>query len=805
MTNSVMDMDIGKICRCCLSLNNTPLLSIYSDSSGGCVANMLETITNIKHEKDDNMPEKICLSCISEINRCYVFKVKCESSDNTLRQLLPGASKASYTYHTQQKSVATVAVQTISDGQYTNVGIQTDSNETILKCVSVQTVEMSEGIFSPGLGKEHDQSPSENSLLREIIRNSTSPTAHTAKKKRVDHKGFDHFAYLEDEQTENEETYIVVEAMNNESNSSEAHGFSFQKTDDRTTDTTDEKSNVHSSNHFEYYDEIDDDSYESRDRKPYTIFEAEDNVIEENIIESDQSKANDVVVDREMEEESLRELDKRQQIHLKPKKAAVVKQQHKCSMCIMTFVSLKVLRRHIASRHSTPNTKIQNADTTVKVQNTTTMHVVEPTPIINDQFDLTMENVPKPRLLPRNRNSHKLNKEVFTNKFKYYCEYCQAGFAQRKTLSYHMKQNCMTKSFKCNQCERIFISQENLDTHRATHNNHTCLECHKICNSIEDLSEHMINIHKRNARNQCHVCKKVFTMKASLMDHLRIHSGEKPFLCTVCGKSFRQNSNLRQHLLRHQNEKKFKCDMCSNSYVTKAELFSHKRTHTKETPFHCDVCLTSFTSSSSLQKHKRKHTGERPYSCEFCPMRFAALNVLKNHRRTHTGEKPYKCELCDKSFTQKGDCLLHQRTHEYGELRCFCGSKFSKVNNLRQHIKNKHPNMTDEKLGQINDAMRTQCDEDVEELHITLLEEEDADMTGTTSHFVTISGIDENKMDRLSNNNEDSNEESSGFISLWISKTLPLNALYFNVGTDSTPEMIKYQQNKQCFRGRWKI
>lgn len=34
------------------------------------------------------MPESVCLPCISEINRCYTFKIKCQSSNNALLQLL---------------------------------------------------------------------------------------------------------------------------------------------------------------------------------------------------------------------------------------------------------------------------------------------------------------------------------------------------------------------------------------------------------------------------------------------------------------------------------------------------------------------------------------------------------------------------------------------------------------------------------------------------------------------------------------------------------------------------------------------
>lgn len=58
-------------------------------------------------------------------------------------------------------------------------------------------------------------------------------------------------------------------------------------------------------------------------------------------------------------------------------------------------------------------------------------------------------------------------------------------------------------------CDRIFITQENLDAHVRTHTSqHTCVECARLFENVEDLSQHMITEHKRSARNQCRVCKK---------------------------------------------------------------------------------------------------------------------------------------------------------------------------------------------------------------------------------------------------------------------------------------------------------
>jgi len=72
-----------------------------------------------------------------------------------------------------------------------------------------------------------------------------------------------------------------------------------------------------------------------------------------------------------------------------------------------------------------------------------------------------------------------------------------------------------------------------------------CPKCKAKLQNFPDFNSHMLK-HWTEDKN-CAVCRKPKANKYTLLVHVRIHSGEKPFRCRKCDVPFSQSSHANQH------------------------------------------------------------------------------------------------------------------------------------------------------------------------------------------------------------------------------------------------------------------
>lgn len=83
-----------------------------------------------------------------------------------------------------------------------------------------------------------------------------------------------------------------------------------------------------------------------------------------------------------------------------------------------------------------------------------------------------------------------------------------------------------------------------------------------------------MKIHDKNYTKKkcvCHICSKEFAYPSFLAEHMKNHTGERPFLCNICGKGFRQNGALDYHMRSHTGHKPFMCHICNNKFMSQSK------------------------------------------------------------------------------------------------------------------------------------------------------------------------------------------------------------------------------------------
>ena len=201
-----------------------------------------------------------------------------------------------------------------------------------------------------------------------------------------------------------------------------------------------------------------------------------------------------------------------------------------------------------------------------------------------------------------------------TNLLLYNCEACRKPFkTERNLLNNHSF--CTKKRILNKETGAISEEKETKFFCARCRPHVTGYEC-DICHlkfEMKRMFNHHVKLHNDQCppKHMCHVCGKQYHSQYNLEVHIRIHTGERPFLCEICGRDFRDEYILKVHCkVSHSTKRPWKCHVCGKHYKTRKILKIHLQSLHAGTRHVCEICGKSYSRKSSLNDHKRCHTGQ---------------------------------------------------------------------------------------------------------------------------------------------------------------------------------------------------
>ncbi|KAE9522432.1 hypothetical protein AGLY_017170, partial [Aphis glycines] len=244
----------------------------------------------------------------------------------------------------------------------------------------------------------------------------------------------------------------------------------------------------------------------------------------------------------------------------------------------------------VASHHSITHNW---PDSNIKEEKYTSSNVIE----TNNSYQINLPNGNESMFLTVSHNSTENNYHVLNIKQKHkrnkkkstFCTTCNEDFADICALKNHMNMHMDRKPYVCQYCYQQFSREGPYNLHVKKHM--------LIKDDQKPMIEFTSNQDSKNfiksLRFKCNYCEKTYSTLSRRLTHMK--------------KFHIESDTTGSSIITYKKPKKpVQCDICLETFSSSGYLIQHKRIHSGDKPYTCVKCNVAFTFKSNLRAHQKK-------------------------------------------------------------------------------------------------------------------------------------------------------------------------------------------------------
>ena len=164
------------------------------------------------------------------------------------------------------------------------------------------------------------------------------------------------------------------------------------------------------------------------------------------------------------------------------------------------------------------------------------------------------------------------------------CPRCAFRAASKSALTRHMRTHTGVKPYACNKCTYRAAQQSSLTTHMRTHTGRQTIR----------MQQMYIQGSSKGCSHKAHA--DAHGRQTIRMQQMYIQGSSKSISQSTCGRTRASNHTHATNVHTGQ--------------LNRVSLTNHMRTHTGVKPYACNKCTYRAAQKGALTKHMRTHTGD---------------------------------------------------------------------------------------------------------------------------------------------------------------------------------------------------